>query len=121
VVRVKPWPIIDDCIARLGVDPADQADTDALQASLDATTAMVLRAKRDELYDTTVDPPVLVTDIEDDYWQGIVILACIDYRAANSPNGFAGYDGGLQAGEGAEKFRAQQLLRMDRWAVPRVG
>jgi hypothetical protein len=101
---------------RLGVDPADSADVSALTASLDATIALVLRSRRD-LADANGMP---VPDIGDDEWQGVVILACLDYRASNSPNGFTGFDGGL-APDSAERFRAQQLLRMNRWVVPRVG
>ena len=82
----KAWPTIEDCENRLGVDPADESDVASLQASLDATITMVIRAKP-ELVGTTV--------IDADYWQGIVLLACLDYRAGNTPNGFAGYDGGL--------------------------
>lgn len=113
---MKPWPTPLDCADRLGVDPAEASDLRALTASLDATVAMVVKARPDML-DATGLP---VADIDDDAWQGIVVLACLDYRASNTPNGFAGYDGGLP-GDAAERFRAQQLLRINRWVVPRVG
>jgi hypothetical protein len=100
------------------VDPATQDDTDALTASLDGVTAMVCKARPDLTDPTTGDP---LPDIEDDAWQGIVILACLDYRAANSPSGFAGYDGGIPGGDAPERFRAQQLLRIGRYVPPRVG
>lgn len=112
----KPWPVVVDCIDRLGVDPSDAESLAALTASLDATVAMVLRARRD-LADPNGMP---VAFIGDDEWQGVVILACLDYRAANSPNGFTGFDGGLSPDQ-SERFRAQQLLRINRWQVPRVG
>lgn len=113
---MKTWPTVDDCVDRLGVDPSSTEQMNALTASLDATVAMVVRSRSD-LIDAGGNP---VPDIADDDWQGIVILACLDYRAANSPNGFAGFDGGLP-GDAAERFRAQQLLRINRWTVPRVG
>jgi hypothetical protein len=112
----KPWPTPVDCIDRLGVDPSDADSLAALTASLDATIAMVLRSRRD-LANANGLPVDL---IEDDEWQGVVILACLDYRAANSPNGFTGFDGGLPNDQ-AERFRAQQFLRINRWQVPRVG
>lgn len=105
------WPTVDDCMDRLGVDPSDAERLDALGASLAATIAMVKRARRDLATATTV---------ADDDWQGVVILACLDYRAANSPNGFTGYDGGY-GGDTAERFRAHQLLRIQRYVPPRVG
>ena len=104
------WPTIDDCMNRLGVDPADDSQMASLQASLDGTIAMVRKAR-----------PDLDTIMEADAWLGIVILTCLDYRAANTPSGFAGYDGGFPSGDMAEKFRAQQLLRIDRFVPPRVG
>jgi hypothetical protein len=112
----KPWPTPIDCIDRLGVDPADGDALSALTASLDATIALVLRSRPD-LANANGLP---VDAIGDDEWQGVVILACLDYRAANSPNGFTGFDGGL-SGDSAERFRAQQLLRIARWVPPRVG
>lgn len=105
-----PWPTVDDCVARLGVDPADADALATLGRSLDAVTAMV-RRERPELDPTTCDP---------DVWQGVVILACLDYRAANTPAGFAGYDGGV-SGTTDERFRGYQLCRIARYAPPRVG
>lgn len=113
----KPWPTPLDCADRLGVDPADAADLRALTASLDATIALVVSNRKDLLNATGLP----VDLIGDDEWQGVVILACLDYRASNSPNGFTGFDGGLPGGDNAERFRAQQMLRMNRWVVPRVG
>jgi hypothetical protein len=113
---VKPWPTVLDCADRLGVDPADAADLRALTASLEAQVAMVVRARPD-LLDAGGLP---VADLADDDWQGIVLLACLDYRAANTPNGFTGYDGGYP-GDSAERFRAHQLLRIQRYVPPRVG
>lgn len=114
----KPWPTVADCIDRLGLVPASQGDTDSLTASLDAVSAWVVKARPDLADPTTGDP---LADIEPDAWQGIVILACLDYRAASTPNGFAGYDGGGYSGDTAERFRAHQLLRVQRYVPPRVG
>ena len=108
----KPWPTVEDCADRLGVDPADEADMRALQNSLDGQTVLVMKAKPELVGAILIDA---------DYWQGLTILACLDYKAANSPSGFAGFDGGLPSGDQAEKFRAQQLLRIDRFQTPRVG
>jgi hypothetical protein len=107
----QAWPTVDDCVARLGVAPATPADLAALGHSLDATVAMV-RRERPEL--TEAGP------IGADTWQGVVILACLDYRAANTPSGFAGYDGGY-AGTTDERFRGYQLCRIARYSPPRVG
>jgi hypothetical protein len=107
------WPTVDDVATRLGLDPSDPARWDALPASLAAVLAMVARERAD-LFAPGVTVPA-------DAWQGVVILAALDYRAANTPNGFAGYDGGLDAGDGAERSRAHRFLRIGRFARPRVG
>lgn len=114
----KPWPTVADCVERLGLAPASTADDNALAASLDAVSAFVVKARPD-LTDATTGAPLPA--IEPDAWQGIVILACLDYRAANTPSGFQGYDGGGYTGDTAERFRAHQLLRIQRYVPPRVG
>jgi hypothetical protein len=103
-------PVVADCIDRLGVDPASTQDVEALTAALLATISYVTRQRPDLL--TTVDAAAS---------QGIVMMACLDYRARNSPAGFAGYDGGYMAPDTPEKFRAMALLRIDRYGPPRVG
>jgi hypothetical protein len=118
-VDARPWPTVDDCRARLGLAPATPDDEASLAASLDAVSAWVIKARPDLAPANPGDP---APDIEPDAWQGIVILACLDYRAGNTPNGFAGYDGGGYAGtDTAERFRAHQLLRVQRYVPPRVG
>lgn len=109
------YPTIDDCVDRLGVEPSDAAQLASLQASLDGQTELVRKARPD-----LPDPPGTDALDADDYL-GILILACLDYRASNSPSGFAGYDGGFGGSDNAERFRAQQLLRIDRYVPPRVG
>lgn len=110
------WPTVADCQDRLGVDPADASAARALTASLDGVTAMVLRERLDLLDPATGQP---ATTLDADTWLGIVILACLDYRAANTPAGFAGYDGGY-SGTADERFRGYQLCRISRYAPPRA-